>query len=276
MKKIMLISLCFVIMFCCDINYDKFGCDASNWCEIASFSTSYSHSAYERKENIKVSARKLNGMIVDSGETFSFNNAVGRRTLSNGYKLSTVIQNGVYTGGVGGGVCQTSTTLYNSALRAGLKITEVHQHSLLPSYVEPSFDAMVSGEGSDLKFKNIYSYPIKIVATANNSDITVKIYAPKKIEGLEILPYSTVVRDINPPKAIEKLDSEFENVSVAVGELLHYRNSKQGKISKGYVIYKYNGTIVRVKQIRSDKYIPVQGINIIGTKIEEKPKEELT
>ncbi|MFI3163266.1 MAG: VanW family protein [Bacillota bacterium] len=265
MRKIILAVLCSVVLlsqigFC---GYKT--CEGGTWQELSSFSTQYKYSMPERKHNINLSASKLDGVVIKSGETLSFNKAVGKRTEENGYKIATVIENGVYTGGVGGGVCQTSTTLYNAVLRAGLKIVEVHQHTLSPEYVDASFDAMVSSEGSDLVIKNIYPYPVKISTVANGDTLLVKIYSTKKIKGLEILPYNAVLKIIAPPETVTKLDTEFAGVSVPCGEMISYRNSKIGKVSKGYIMYKYRGRVIRIKQIRSDLYIPMQGINIMGT-----------
>ncbi len=265
MKKFTAGILCFAL-FIVQIHFvENQIASAQTWQQISSFSTEYKYSIPERKHNIALSASKLDGIILKSGERLSFNKVVGNRTEKNGYKMSTVIENGVYTGGVGGGVCQTSTTLYNAVLRAGLKVLEVHPHSLSPEYVDASFDAMVSSEGSDFVFRNIYPYPIKISASATGERLTIKIFASKKIQGLEIIPYSDVVKIMTPPETIEKLDTEVEGASVPCGETIVFRNSKVGKVSKGYIMYKYNKKVIRIKQIRNDVYIPMQGINIIGT-----------
>lgn len=266
MKKIIVVILCFALFLAGMQVWEKTTCDCITWQEISSFSTSFQSSVWQRKENIRLSASKFEGVILKSGEKISFNKVVGNRTEENGYKKAIVIENGVYTGGVGGGVCQTSTTIYNAALRGGLKILEVHPHSLSPEYVDASFDAMVSNDGSDLVFSNIYPYPVKISAKTENDKLTVKIYAPKKIQGLEIAVYSNILKKIAPPETIEKLDTDFPEVEVAIGDKIAYRNPKEGKVSKGYIMYKYNGKIIRIKQIRSDLYIPMQGIIIMGTK----------
>lgn len=96
--------------------------------------------------NIALAAEKINGCILADGEEFSFNGRVGARTESNGFLSAPIILEGDFVEGVGGGVCQASTTVYNAALLAGMEITEQHPHSLRVGYVEPSFDAMVSGK----------------------------------------------------------------------------------------------------------------------------------
>ncbi|MFI3166780.1 MAG: VanW family protein [Bacillota bacterium] len=265
MKKIIITLLCFAFFLMGYNTLIIMDCNASSWQEISSFTTDFTYSVPQRKHNIRLSASKLDGIVLKSGESLSFNKVVGNRTQSNGYQVSTVIENGVYTGGVGGGVCQTSTTLYNAVIRAGLKVKEVHPHSLSPEYVDASFDAMVSSEGSDFVFKNIYSYPIKITASTKDDKLIFKIYATNKIDGLEIIPYCDIIKTIAPPQTMEKTDVEFPNVNVACGEVFSYRISKMGKLSKGYIMYKYKGKVIRIKQIRNDHYLPVQGINILGT-----------
>ena len=114
------------------------------------FSTSYENSISSRKHNVFLATKSINGIIVNPSETFSFNKIVGERSEKNGYQNAKIILNGEYVDGIGGGVCQVSTTLYNALLLSNLKITEKHAHSLQVSYVAPSFDAMVSGNSLDL------------------------------------------------------------------------------------------------------------------------------
>lgn len=106
---------------------------------IAHFSTYYGDSKQNRKDNIALAARKIDGLVLYPEDEFSFNDLVGRRTVENGFKTAYVIQNGDFVEGVGGGVCQVSSTLYNCALLANLAITCVRAHSLPVSYVAPSF-----------------------------------------------------------------------------------------------------------------------------------------
>lgn len=142
----------------------------------ARFTTDYSLSTENRKHNIRLALSKINGTILKAGEEFSFNKAVGLRKESNGFKEAKIIVNGSYIDGFGGGVCQASTTLYNCALRADMKITMVNNHSLLPSYISPSFDAMVNSGSSDLKFVNTGETPIFIRCYGTDNTAVVEIY----------------------------------------------------------------------------------------------------
>ncbi|MBR1987752.1 MAG: VanW family protein [Clostridia bacterium] len=120
----------------------------------ADFSTNISSSSADRKHNIKNALQALNKIEILPNQTFSFNQVVGRRTEKNGYRKAKIIVNEEFVEGIGGGVCQVSTTLYNAVLMAGLDIVEANKHSKQVSYITPGFDAMVNFGSSDLKFKN--------------------------------------------------------------------------------------------------------------------------
>ena len=137
----------------------------------SSFYTSFPASSPERKYNIKLASSAIDKTLVDVGAEFSFNQTVGFRTIENGYKIARIIMNGKFEKGVGGGVCQVSSTLYNAILLSGLKITEYHPHSLPVSYVAPSFDAMVNSGSADLRFINNTNNPIIIRSYADDSII---------------------------------------------------------------------------------------------------------
>ncbi|MDE6302573.1 MAG: VanW family protein, partial [Clostridia bacterium] len=123
---------------------------------IAHFSTYYGESSPSRKHNIELASRKVDGTVLYPEDEFSFNETVGMRTKANGFEAALIIQDGTFVEGVGGGVCQVSSTIYNCALLAGLDISHVRPHSLPVSYVAPSFDAMVSS-ATDFRFVNTMS-----------------------------------------------------------------------------------------------------------------------
>lgn len=121
---------------------------------IAQYTTSFDSSLVNRTENIRLAAQALDGRLLSPGETFSFNKSVGERTAKAGYKEAMIIEGDVFTPGLGGGVCQVSSTLYNTVLLANLSIIERHPHSLPISYVPPGRDATVAYPELDFKFKN--------------------------------------------------------------------------------------------------------------------------
>lgn len=129
---------------------------------LSAYTTYFDCENSPRVSNIRLAGEKISGCVLPAGGSFSFNARVGARTVKNGFKRAKIIEDGRFVYGIGGGVCQVSTTLYNAALLAGLKVTEYHPHSLSVSYVSPSRDAMVSGTYSDLKFSNTTDCPVYI------------------------------------------------------------------------------------------------------------------
>lgn len=161
---------------------------------LAEFSTKFSTKDSNRVTNVVLSAKATSDVLLMPGEEFSYNNLTGKRTTSNGYKDAPVIINGKLEQDVGGGVCQVSSTLFNSVLYSGLDVTSRRNHSLKSSYVSIGRDAMVSDGGSDFRFKNPYSHPVYIKNTVSNGVITSKIYgniSDKKNISIKVDPYTT-------------------------------------------------------------------------------------
>lgn len=181
-----------------------------------------------RIQNIKEASRRFNGKILMPGEKLSFNEIVGETSAENGYALAKVIINGKYEEDYGGGVCQVASTLYNSALLAGLNIERVAPHSLKVGYVAGSFDAMVSAGVSDLIISNPLDTPIYIHAYATDAECGFKIYGAKN-------DYDIVRRT----EILEIDDEEAEKIAFK---------------SEGYLDYYKDGELVESKRIRRDKY----------------------
>ena len=156
-----------------------------------------------RKSNVQLSAAAINEYVLNAGEVFSYNEAVGQRTAARGYKPAPAYVQGETVDEIGGGICQTSSTLYLACLRSNLEITERYAHRYIPSYIPAGMDATVSWGGPDYKFTNNTDYPIKIVTTYANSTLTVKIlgtnidgtYTKITNEYLSTTPYEVVYED---------------------------------------------------------------------------------
>ena len=232
----------------------------------SSFSTDISRSNSARKNNIKKALDSFNGMIVESGKEVSFNETTGLRTASNGYENANVIINGSYISGVGGGVCQASTTLYNALLRSDIDILQVCHHSLPASYVPLSFDAMVSEGYADLKFKNNLDTPIFIKAYCTDTKAVVEIYGEKLEDGLSIETKSELVKIIahQGDTILKDTNGEYENKVLYKGEYYRLKYPQEGYETKGYIQYIKNGEVIREKEVRHDRYISQQGIIIEG------------
>ena len=143
---------------------------------LAEHSTKFSTNLFGRAENIRISSNRISDVLLMPGEVYSYNNLTGKRTIANGYYNAPVIINGDLEDAPGGGVCQTSTTLYNAVLYSGLKIEQVKNHSITSNYAPRGKDAMVNDSGSDLKFSNPYDHPIYVKSIVNGDTITCQIY----------------------------------------------------------------------------------------------------
>jgi vancomycin resistance protein YoaR len=146
---------------------------------LSAFYTKIVDSSKARLKNIQLANEALNKAIVQSGDIFSFNDVVGPRTADRGYQEAPIIIDEEKEMGIGGGVCQVSTTLYNAVLAGGLEIIERHQHSAEVGYIELGRDATVSYGGYDLKFKNTLPYPIKFQAGLGKDTESIKIIVIK-------------------------------------------------------------------------------------------------
>ena len=153
-----------------------------------------------RNTNIQLSAQAINGKTVLPGEIFSFNGATGERTAAKGYREAPAISGGQSKDEVGGGVCQTSSTLFNAVVRADLEIIERNPHAWPSSYIEKGFDATVNWPGLDMKFRNNTNQPIFIVAGYSKRQVTVNIYGMSLGPGVKIDLESELVRTIPQPE----------------------------------------------------------------------------
>ncbi len=132
-----------------------------------------------RKNNVKLSGEAVNGTVLNDGDIFDYNQVVGKRTTENGYGPAPSYINGETVDSIGGGICQTSSTIYLATLLANLEIVERYAHRYAPSYITLGMDATVSWGGPEFRFKNNTGYPIRIDVSYENSEITVSIYGTK-------------------------------------------------------------------------------------------------
>ena len=191
-----------------------------------------------RINNVKLSAAACNGVVLNTGDVFSYNATTGQRTTAKGYQAAPAYVGGETVDEVGGGVCQTSSTIYYACLRANLEITERYAHRYVPAYIDWGMDATVSWGGPDYKFTNNTDYPIKIVATYSGGYLTVKIlgtnvdgtYVKMTNEVLSKTNWETIYKDDETlPAGTEKVTTtpytgykvkSYRNVYSADGKLI--------------------------------------------------------
>lgn len=233
----------------------------------ASFTTTFYSSGANRTYNIALAASKLDGITVSPNETFSFNGAVGDRTEANGFKTSKVISGGNYVDGVGGGVCQVSTTLYNALLLSEF-IPKAGQHSLVSSYVKAGFDAMVSYGSCDLTFTNDTDRNIYISAKVSGKSITFTVYGKPNVYRVE--RESEEIRD--PYKTFEITDSEKYPELIYTDQIKVVTAGSDGVKTKSYLKYYSGDKLVEKRLIRQNSYKKVDKVIARGT--QERPVEE--
>lgn len=229
------------------------------------FSTGFAGSIDSRKHNIRLALKKINGTVLRSGEVFSFNKTVGPRTFANGFLEAKIILGGKYEMGVGGGVCQASTTLYNAALLADMKILAANPHSLRISYIEPSFDAMVNSGWSDLKFQNTSDRPVYIRAYTEGDRAYVSFYGAKMPYRISRAYKITKVIPHGPTQHIIDKEGKYAEFVKYKGQTYIAMHPKDGVESEGYLrYYTHDGILIREVKIRTDKYKEQNGLIVEG------------
>lgn len=147
---------------------------------ISGYITSLRGRSPAQRRNARLAAWAVNGTVIPPGGLFSFDRRVGSWSADQGYVQAPVSYDGELVNAVGGGVCQTSSTLYNAALLAGMQIVERHSHHFCPEYVPPGRDAAVAQTLIDLRFKNPYPWPVRIECRATQDILEASFWAPKQ------------------------------------------------------------------------------------------------
>ncbi|TCP63737.1 VanW family protein [Baia soyae] len=167
---------------------------------VGTFKTTFDPGKENRTSNIKRASETIDGIVLLPGEEFSFNNVVGERTAASGYKKAGVIVKGEVSEDIGGGICQVSSTLFNSVDKANVQITRRISHSKEVPYVPPGRDATVSWGGPDFRFKNNYNKPMVIRITISGGTIQINTYTAPEAE-----------RGKNPPLPLEKFSKSTDS-----------------------------------------------------------------
>ena len=228
--------------------------------KLGTFTTRYDERDTDRTTNLKIACQKLNNQVVLAGATFSYNSTLGERTIAAGYKNAKIYSNGQVVDGLGGGICQISSTLYNAVVDANLETVERRNHQFVTSYVPAGKDATVVYGMTDYKFKNTRKYPIKIVATAQNGIATISIYGIKEeveydvelqVKQISTIPITTVYQ---------------EDPSLPVGTEKVKQNGAKGLKTETYLVKSLNGKVVSSELVSRDTYNAMQKIILRGTK----------
>lgn len=227
---------------------------------LATYSTNYDASNRDRTTNLRIACQKINDKVILPGETFSYNKALGERTPAAGYKYAKVYENGAVVDGIGGGICQISSTLYNSVLMSNMEATERRNHQFVTSYTPAGRDATVVYGLTDFKFKNTRTYAVKIKASISNGIATVSIYGIKEENEYKV-SFSTKTISTIPYTTKYVEDSTLESGKEKISQ-----KGTNGIITETYIIKSLNGKVVSSKLLSKDTYNAMQRIIVRGTK----------
>ena len=189
--------------------------------------------------NVKLSAKLINGIVLNSGDTFSYNDSVGKRTEARGFKPAPAYVKGETVDEVGGGICQTSSTLYLACLLSNMEITERYAHRYVPAYIDWGMDATVSWGGPDYKFTNNTLYPVKIVTEYSKSYLTIKLLGTN-IDGIRVKMTNEVLSK-TPWETVYQEDSTMTPGSPDVVKVTPYTGYK---VKTYQTIYDKNGSVI--------------------------------
>ena len=227
--------------------------------KISEFTTRYDASNKNRSTNLILASEKINGTIILPGEVFSYNKIVGERTIAKGYKEATIYSGGKVVPGIGGGICQLSSTLYNTVLYANLEIINRSNHRFLTSYVQEGRDATVSWGTIDFCFKNTRNYPIKVISKVENGIVKVQIYGIQEENDYEVEIQTKVL------ETIDYKTNYINDNTLPEGTEIIEQNGIEGAKSETYKILKQNGIIVSKSLISTDTYSSLERIVKRGT-----------
>lgn len=229
--------------------------------EWTSYNTEFNNKDLNRTENITIAASSVNGTILKPGDVFSFNNIVGLRSKDKGYKDAPAYIQGKLVMDVGGGVCQVTSTLYNSTLLANLEIIERSSHFRPPGYVPIGMDATVADNALDFSFKNNSASAIYIECEVYGNQLGVRIFGAdiKQRPDVQIL---TTGQEIFDAKTIIKQDAELP-----LGQQVIEQEEQKGyKVTTIRVVSQDNRELRR-EVLSQDEFVPVDKIIRVGTKI---------
>lgn len=229
--------------------------------KLAGYTTYFDPGQAARANNLAIALNYLNGKVIMPGQIFSYNAAIGDTTVAKGYKAAATFKGGTVVQELGGGICQTTSTLYNVALMANLEIVERHQHGLPVGYVPPSRDATVYSPSLDFKFKNTRKYPVKIVTSfSNGGSLNISIFGTKEEKEYEVILSHKYLSTI--PFTTKY---EYDN-TMPDGTQVVKSGGVNGYTSESYITKKLNGVVTYSGILSKDRYNAQQQIVKIGTK----------
>ena len=227
---------------------------------LAACTTSYKASNVDRTTNLKLAANKINGVVLLPNEEFSYNKVVGERTISAGYKMAATYASGKVVDGLGGGICQISSTLYDAVVFANLNVTTRRNHQFVTSYLPAGKDATVVWGSQDFKFVNSRKYPVRIVATVEGGNATIQVWGIK-----EDVEYDISI-ETKKVATIAFTTQYVQDASLPAGQQKVVQAGSNGRKVEAYKVMKLNGKVVSTTLLSRDTYNAMQRIVNVGTR----------
>ena len=225
---------------------------------LATFSTKYLASNVNRTTNLRLAANKINGTVLLPGEEFSYNKTVGERTKAAGFKEAAVFNAGRVENGLGGGICQISTTLYDAVVMADLDVTVRRNHQFVTSYVGGGKDATVVWGAQDFKFKNTRKYPIRITASVQGGIATVQIWGVR-----EEVEYDITI-ETKKTATIQYTTQYIQTANLPAGQQNVVQEGNNGSKYEAYKVKRLNGQVISRTLLSKDTYNPMKKIVHVG------------
>jgi vancomycin resistance protein YoaR len=235
--------------------------------QLASFGTSLGNSSRNRTHNVRLACQAIDGTVLLPGDVFSYNDTVGPRVESAGYKEAPVIVRGKLEPGTGGGICQVSSTLYNAALLADMEIVRRRHHAIPVAYLPAGRDATVVDGVIDFRFRNRLKYPVAIDSKVVGGRVVVNLYGHPD----DKVDVSLVTGRVS------KVDAGVKTIpdpKLPKGRRVVVEPPRSGTRVTLTRIVKKGGREIRKEIVSRDYYRPYDGIVRVGTRVQEKSPTE--
>lgn len=231
--------------------------------ELASAVTSFGTgtvNGQNRKFNMQLAVKTINQLILMPGDEFSFNKVVGPRDVEHGYKTAHVYIRGRIEDGIGGGICQVSTTMYNAVLTADLEVAERKNHSFTVGYVPLGQDATAFYGGTDFRFINSTKWPIKLLSNVSGNKIHFSIMGTNENPGKTVIISNKILS--KTPHTVQTT----EDPTLPIGTEKQTQEGLDGYVVETYKTIKVDGKVISQKKLHTSKYNPCTQMLIVGTK----------
>jgi len=225
---------------------------------LSSYTTRFDPSQTARSENVRIAAKAFDGAIIKPDEILSFNQIVGKRTIEGGYKDAFIIVNGQFVPGLAGGICQVSSTLYNTGLLANLSVAQRSNHDLAISYAPLGQDATVAYPDLDLKFLNNSGGYLLVRSKVSNNAITIELHG-KVTPGQEVFITNSIASNI------PFLEERHVDETLAPGASKVTQEGQPGYIVNSTRTIKVNGKVIKTEPLKQSRYQPLTRIIAIGS-----------